>query len=95
MDRLEAELREDITSGAVALSHLPERIHSPWRRWHPDETLRRNDGALEKPAGVRARFPLVTLIERESLQEILGETLGGAAGAESSRHIENTRGRAR
>src|SRR5271165_223852 len=62
---------------------------------HPGETPRRNDGALEKPAGVRARFPLVTLIDREPLQEIPGETLGGAAGAESSRHIEDTRGRAR
>ena len=29
MDRLEAELREDITSGAVALSHLQSEFTHP------------------------------------------------------------------
>src|SRR5271157_593490 len=46
-------------------------------------------------AAVAPWFPLVTLIDREPLQEIPDETLGGAAGAESFRHIENTRGRAK
>jgi len=73
-------------------SHLPERIHSPWRRWLVDETPRSDDALWESLAGNERRFALLTLIEREPLQrKYLTRLWVEAAGIESFCHIENTR----